>query len=104
MSTQIQGFDEFPQMLTVDQLVKMLQLPSKETVYFWNKYGKGPCYYRGGQIHPLQQERCSEVARGPTERLVRCSRAHWGRPVLPASLPLGAAEDSGVKGGWIAVA
>jgi predicted DNA-binding transcriptional regulator AlpA len=49
MSTQIQGFDEFPQMLTVDQLVKMLQLPSKETVYFWNKYGKGPSYYRTGR-------------------------------------------------------
>jgi hypothetical protein len=36
-------------MLTVDQLVKMLQLPSKETVYFWNKYGKGPSYYRVGR-------------------------------------------------------
>jgi predicted DNA-binding transcriptional regulator AlpA len=49
MSTQIGGFDEFPQMLTVDQLVEMLQLPSKETVYFWNKYGRGPSYYRVGR-------------------------------------------------------
>jgi predicted DNA-binding transcriptional regulator AlpA len=36
-------------MLTVDQLVKMLQLPPKETVYFRNKYGKGPSYYRVGR-------------------------------------------------------
>jgi hypothetical protein len=49
MSTHIGGFDEFPQMLTVDQLVKMLQLPSKETVYFWNRHGKGPSYYRIGR-------------------------------------------------------
>jgi excisionase family DNA binding protein len=49
MSTLIAGFDEFPQMLTVDQLVKMLQLPSKDTVYYWNRYGKGPSYYRVGR-------------------------------------------------------
>ena len=36
-------------MLMVDQLVEILQLPSKETVYFWNKYGKGPSYYRVGR-------------------------------------------------------
>jgi predicted DNA-binding transcriptional regulator AlpA len=49
MSTQIQGFDEWPQLLTVDQLVKLLQLPSKETIYYWNKYGKGPSNHRVGR-------------------------------------------------------
>lgn len=49
MSTQIQGFAEAPQFLTVDQLVQLLQLPSKETVYYWNKMGTGPSYYRVGR-------------------------------------------------------
>ena len=49
MSTQIQGFDEYPDMLTVVQVAKMLQLPSRETVYYWNKMGTGPSYYRVGR-------------------------------------------------------
>jgi predicted DNA-binding transcriptional regulator AlpA len=36
-------------MLTVDQLVEMLQLRSKETIYYWNKMGTGPTYYRVGR-------------------------------------------------------
>jgi predicted DNA-binding transcriptional regulator AlpA len=49
MSTQIEGFAELPQMLTVDQLVEMLQVPSKETVYYWNRMGTGPKYHRVGR-------------------------------------------------------
>jgi excisionase family DNA binding protein len=49
MSTQIEGCADYPQMLTVDQLVEMLQLPSKETVYFWNRHRKGPQYYPIGR-------------------------------------------------------
>jgi predicted DNA-binding transcriptional regulator AlpA len=49
MSTQIDGFAEVPHMLTVDQLVEMLQVPSKETVYYWNRTGTGPTYCRVGR-------------------------------------------------------
>jgi predicted DNA-binding transcriptional regulator AlpA len=49
MSTHIAGFAELPQMLTVDQLVQLLQLPSKETVYYWNRTGSGPTYCRVGK-------------------------------------------------------
>jgi hypothetical protein len=36
-------------MLTVDQLVEMLQVPSKETVYYWNRTGTDPTYCRVGR-------------------------------------------------------
>src|SRR5512133_2116485 len=47
---------------------------------------KGTLVLPSGPIHPLQQERCSEVARGPTERLVSCSRAPLGQ-ACPARIP-----------------
>jgi hypothetical protein len=43
------GVFRIPQLLTVDQLVRMLQLPSRETVYFWNRMGTGPTYCRVGK-------------------------------------------------------
>jgi hypothetical protein len=49
MSTQVDGFDQLPNFLTVDDLVEALQLPSKSTVYTWNRMGKGPSYYRVGK-------------------------------------------------------
>jgi excisionase family DNA binding protein len=47
MSTH--SFDEWPPILTTQQLAKLLQLPSVSTIYEWNKKGTGPRAYRVGR-------------------------------------------------------
>jgi predicted DNA-binding transcriptional regulator AlpA len=43
------SFDGWPSLLTTEQLVRLLQLPSVSTLYEWNKKGTGPRAYRVGR-------------------------------------------------------
>jgi hypothetical protein len=67
MTTQLHGW---PEVLTVDDLVDLLQLPSKANRLRLEQDGKGTVLLPGGQTHPLFQDGGSVVARGERFGLV----------------------------------